>query len=158
MKYELFMILLFAVSLFNGLFTEAVKKILKEKKVNYSSNTITGCIAVVLSIAVGVCYVIITGAAVNATLIIWLVALVLLSWLSAMVGYDKVMQAITQIKTGKYTQVVAEAIDDVPDGALEETPDGMVKVYDEEGNVVAEITKEQADALAEAATTVKKEQ
>ena len=153
--YEVFMLMLFAVSVMNGLFTEAVKKILKEKKVNYSANTITGCIAIVLSIAVGVCYVIMTGAVVNAQLIIWLVALVLLSWLTAMVGYDKVMQAITQIKTGKYTQVVAEAADDVPDGALEETPDGMVKVYDEEGNVVGEITKEQADALAAVATTVK---
>jgi len=155
MRYELFMILLFAVSVINGLFTEAVKKILKEKKVNYSANTITGCIAVVLSVVVGVCYVIMADAAVNAQLIVWLVALVLLSWLAAMVGYDKVIQAITQIKTGKYMEVVAEATDDVPDGALEETPDGMVKVYDEEGNVVGEMTKEQAEMLAGAVTTVK---
>ena len=133
--YELFMVLLFAVSVLNGLFTEAVKKILKEKKVNYSANTITGCIAIVLSIAVGVCYVIMTGAVVNAQLIIWLVALVLLSWLAAMVGYDKVIQAITQIKTGKYTE--------------------MVKVYDEESGLVGEMPKEQAEKLAAAVTTVK---
>lgn len=66
---------------------------------------------------------------------------------------------------GKYTEelpdeeeraeIVAEATDDVPDGALEETPDGMVKVYDEDGRVVGKITKEQADTLAAAVTTVK---
>lgn len=67
---------------------------------------------------------------------------------------------------GKYTEelpddeedqaeVVAEATDDVPDGALEETPDGMVKVYDENGRVVGKITKEQADTQAAAVTTVK---
>ena len=30
---------------------------------------------------------------------VYLIALVFLSWLSAMVGYDKVMQAISQIKS-----------------------------------------------------------
>ena len=166
MMYELFMVLLFAVSVLNGLFTEAVKKILKEKKVNYSANAVTGCIAIVLSIAAGVCYVIMTGAAVNAQLIIWLVALVFLSWLAAMVGYDKVLQAITQIKTGKYMEAVAEITDgvvaaeptdDVPEGALDINPDGTVNVYDEDGNIVGYITKERAEELAAQVTEVAEE-
>lgn len=126
MMYELFMVLLFAVSVLNGLFTEAVKKILKEKKVNYSANTISGCIAVILSIVVCVCYVIMTGTVVNAQLIIWLVALVLLSWLAAMVGYDKVIQAVTQIKTGRYTHELPDA--EVVEETTDDEPDGMEKV------------------------------
>ena len=66
---------------------------------------------------------------------------------------------------GKYTEElpdeeeqvekVAEATDDVPDGALEETLDGMIKVYDKEGRVVGKITKEQAEILAASVMTVK---
>ena len=37
----------------------------------------------------------------NAKMAVILIALVLLSWLCAMVGYDKVMQAISQIKIAK---------------------------------------------------------
>ena len=95
------MVLLFAVSVLSGLFTEAVKKVLKEKKVNYSANTLTGYVAVVLSIVVWLGYVFITGATVTMQLVVWLVALVLLSWAAAMVGYDKVVQTMAQIKNKK---------------------------------------------------------
>lgn len=62
---------------------------------------LAGYVAVVLSIAVGAAYVIMAGAAVNAKMAVCLIALMFLSWLSAMVGYDKVMQAISQFKTYK---------------------------------------------------------
>lgn len=39
-------------------------------------------------------------AAISAQMVVILIALVLLSWLSAMVGYDKVIQAIGQIRGG----------------------------------------------------------
>lgn len=52
---------------------------------------------------------------------------------------------------------IAVATDDVPEGALEDNPDGTVKVYDESGNVVGSVSKDKAEELAEAATEVKTE-
>lgn len=37
----------------------------------------------------------------NEKMAVYLIALVLLSWLCAMLGYDKVIQAITQIRNGQ---------------------------------------------------------
>lgn len=67
---------------------------------------------------------------------------------------------------GKYTEelpseekeVVAYLTDNVPEGALEENPDGTLKIYDEHGNVVGSISKEKAEELAAAVTTVIKEE
>ena len=42
-----------------------------------------------------------TDALLNSKMAVMLIALVLLSWLCAMVGYDKVMQAVTQMKLNK---------------------------------------------------------
>lgn len=55
-------------------------------------------------------------------------------------------------------EVTAIATDNVPDGALEENPDGTIKTYDAEGHVVGSITKEQAEAAAAAVTNIKVEQ
>lgn len=52
----------------------------------------------------------------------------------------------------------AIATDNVPEGALEDNPDGTVKVYNEDGQVVGSIPKEQAEAMAAAVTTIKLEQ
>ena len=45
-------------------------------------------------------YLVITETAFNLKMAVYLIALVLLSWLAAMVGYDKVIQSITQFKKG----------------------------------------------------------
>lgn len=42
-----------------------------------------------------------------------------------------------------------ELTDDVPTGALEDGPNGEVKVYDEDGNQVGTISKEEAEAATE---------
>lgn len=52
---------------------------------------------------------------------------------------------------------IAMATDDVPEGALEDNPDGSVKVYDEDGNVVGSVTKEHAARLEAEVTTIKTE-
>ena len=54
--------------------------------------------SLVLSVAVGAAYIILTESAINAQMAVYLIALMLLSWLSAMVGYDKVIQAISQFR------------------------------------------------------------
>lgn len=101
MSMEFFLTLLIGVSVFTALVTEAIKKIMDEAGKVYKSNILAGVVSVVLSVLAGTGYIIMTEAQINAKMAVILIALVLLSWLCAMVGYDKVMQAITQIKVGK---------------------------------------------------------
>ena len=93
MTLEIFLMMLLVVSTLTGLVTEALKIWLDEHKKAYCSNTLAGYVAVVLSVAVGGAYTIMMA--------VCLIALMLLSWLSAMIGYDKVMQAIAQIRGKK---------------------------------------------------------
>ena len=86
-------------STLTGLVTEAIKKILAEHDKSYYANTLAGVVAMVLSIAIGVGYMLISNINFSAQILVYLIALVFVSWLSAMVGYDKVIQAISQFKT-----------------------------------------------------------
>ena len=101
MNLEIFLMGLLIVAIFTGLFTEGIKKFIEGTNVQLSSNVLAGCVAIVLSILVSVAYIILAEAVLNAQMAVYLIALILLSWLSAMVGYDKVIQAITQLKTIK---------------------------------------------------------
>ena len=98
MNLELFLLGLMIVSIFTGLFTEAIKKTLDEFGKTYHSNFLAGIVAVVLSDLVGIGYAIATETQINEKMAVYLIALVLLSWLSAMIGYDKVLQAIEQFR------------------------------------------------------------
>ena len=97
MTLEIFLLGLMIVSIFTGLFTEGIKK-LDEMTVKYHSNFLAGGVAVVLSTLVGAGYLILTETQINDKMAVYLIALVLLSWLASMVGYDKVIQAIAQLK------------------------------------------------------------
>lgn len=99
MNFEIFLLGLLIVSTFTSLVTEAVKKLLKENKIGYRANTLAAIISAVLSLAVGVGYVIATGIAFTAQIVVCIIALIFMSWLCAMVGYDKVIQVISQFKT-----------------------------------------------------------
>ena len=101
MSLSVFLMLLMLVSTFTGLVTEAVKKCLQEKGKTYYANALAGYTYVGLSIAVGAAYIILTSAAINEQMAVYLIALVFMSWLASMVGYDKVIQAISQFKAGK---------------------------------------------------------
>lgn len=101
MTLEIFLMMLLVVSTLTGLVTEALKIWLDEHKKAYCSNTLAGYVAVVLSVAVGGAYTIMMEVAMNEKMAVCLIALILLSWLSAMIGYDKVMQAIAQIRGKK---------------------------------------------------------
>lgn len=100
MTLETFLMLLMIVATLTGLLTEAIKKWLQERKKTYYANALAGYAAVALSFVVGIAYIVITEAAINAQLAVYLIALVFLSWIAAMVGYDKVVQTITQFKKG----------------------------------------------------------
>lgn len=101
MTLEIFLLMLLIVSTLTGLVTEAVKKWLQERDKGYYANALAGYVAVAMSIAVGAAYIILAQAVLNAQMSVYLIALVFLSWLSAMVGYDKVVQAISQFRSGK---------------------------------------------------------
>lgn len=100
MKYEIFAIMLLVISTLTGLVTEAVKKMCDERGTRTKPNTTAGVIALILSVVIGVAYIIFTGGAFTAQAIITIIALVFLSWLCAMLGYDKVVQTLTQIGLG----------------------------------------------------------
>lgn len=93
---------LLITSTLTGLATEAVKNILNEYNKQYQANTLAGIVSLLLSLGIGVGYIVVTNTALTAQVVITLISLVFMSWLCAMVGYDKVVQTITQIKhTGK---------------------------------------------------------
>lgn len=95
---DVFLVGLLVVSTLTGLVTEGVKKILIEHEINYKANTMAGIVALFISALAGLGYVIFTNTAITGQVIVCIVALVFMSWLSAMVGYDKVIQAINQFK------------------------------------------------------------
>lgn len=98
MNLEIFLLMLLVVSVLTGLFTEGIKNWMKERNKTYYPNALAGYVAVALSVLVDVAYVIVANAKLNAYMAVYLIALILLSWLAAMVGYDKVIQAIMQFK------------------------------------------------------------
>lgn len=98
MSYSIFLLGLLAASTLTGLVTEAIKKELDECGKSYKSNLLAGIVALVISAALAVGYTVMTETAWTAQLAVIATALVLLSWLCAMLGYDKVIQAIGQFK------------------------------------------------------------
>lgn len=77
---------------------EGIKKLLDKKSVDYSSNVMAAVTAVVISVALSAGYLIYTETMLNAKIGVELIALAYLSFLVATNGYDKVIQAIKQIK------------------------------------------------------------
>lgn len=96
MNLEVFLMGLFVVSSLTGLFTEGIKKWLTERNKTYHANALAGYVAIGLSIFVGGAYIILTGAMFDAQIAVYFIALVMLSWLAAMIGYDKIKQTISQ--------------------------------------------------------------
>ena len=98
MTLEIFLLGLMIVSIFTGLFTDGINKLLYEMRVKYHTNFLAGAVAEELSALVGAGYMVLTETQINDKMAVYLIALVLMSWLASMVGYDKVIQAIAQLK------------------------------------------------------------
>lgn len=95
---QIFLLGLLVVSVLTGLTTEAIKKVMTEYGKTYRANTLAGIVSAILSVAIGSAYIVLAGIGFSETAIIYLIALIFMSWLCSMVGYDKVMQAISQFK------------------------------------------------------------
>lgn len=100
-NFEYFLLGLLATSILTSLVTEAIKKTMDEHNKTYRANTLAGIVAVVLSAAISAGYIVMTGIPFTSQIVVCIIALILMSWLCAMVGYDKVVQAIAQFKTTK---------------------------------------------------------
>ena len=99
MTLQIFLTGLLLVSILTGLVTEAIKRILEEQKKQYYSNTLAGIVAVVIAVLVDIGYTVLNNMAFDVAWVVYLIALIDLSWLCAMVGYDKVIQALSQIRS-----------------------------------------------------------
>lgn len=99
-SFDVFLLGLMIISTLSSLTTEAVKKILASHNVKYHADCLTGIVAAILSAVLGVGYVILTNSTFNAQIVVCIVALVFMSWLCAMVGYDKVMEHLKTNKKG----------------------------------------------------------
>lgn len=98
MTFDYFAFALLIVSTLTGLVTEAIKAMLAENHIVVKRpNTLAGIVAIILCVALGVGYMLYTSAAWTVQIALTLVALALLSWLCAMLGYDKVIQTLAQL-------------------------------------------------------------
>ena len=82
---------------FTSLVVEGVKKLLDEKEVKYSSNLLAVIVSVVSTLIVSILYIVYKGIPFSAQVIVTIIALMIFSFLSATVGYDKIKQLIEQI-------------------------------------------------------------
>lgn len=98
-NFEIFLFGLLITSALTGLVTEAVKKIMVEHNISYRANTLAGVVSLILSAAIGAAYIVMAEITFTAQIAVYLIAHVFMSWLCAMVGYDKVIQTIGQFKT-----------------------------------------------------------
>ena len=98
MTVEIFLALLSVFTIVTSLCTQAVKKFLDSLEITYASNVVV----LIVSICIGAFgtsgFYILNDYAWTLYNITFIVLMILTNWVCAMVGYDKVMQAIQQIK------------------------------------------------------------
>lgn len=101
MTIQIFLILLTIFATLTSLCTEGIKKFLDGINVNYASNfVVLAAAALVGGIGTPV-YYILAGLGWTAANIMCIPLMMVANWLGAMVGYDKVKQAILQLKVRK---------------------------------------------------------
>lgn len=98
MSVQIFLILLTIFAVITSLLTQGVKKFLDGVKVKYASNIVVLIIAVLVGVGGMLIYYTLNGVPFIATNIIYILLMALANWLGAMLGYDKIKQAISQIK------------------------------------------------------------
>lgn len=87
--------ILLLCSIITGLVVESIKKMKGDVK---SPNILAAIVSVVVGIGISVGYILLKKIPFCTDTILYIVGIVGLSWLTAMLGYDKVVQAIMQVK------------------------------------------------------------
>lgn len=90
--------LILICSVFTGLITEGIKTMCKDMQKEYRPNILAGIVSIAVGAFVCIFYAVATKTALNAEYALFCVCLVVLSWLCAMLGYDKVIQTLSQLK------------------------------------------------------------
>lgn len=98
MNITLFITLLTVFSTVTSVCTEGCKKLLDDLKVTYASNILAFVIACVIGIGGTAIYYMIGSIEFNATNVVCMILMGVATSIGAMVGYDKVIQTIEQIK------------------------------------------------------------
>ena len=101
MTISLFMALLVVLALTVSLLTEAVKKLFEDTKVTYSSNVVVLIISIVVGIIGTAMAYISLGIAFTPPNVICMILMAVAVWVGSMLGYDKVLQMVEQIKNLK---------------------------------------------------------
>lgn len=97
MNVTTFLFLLTAFATITSLVTEAVKDFLDSLKIKYATNIVVLFIALLIG-GVGTSgYYLVAGIEFNSITIMYIITLGITNWIGAMVGYDKVKQAIEQL-------------------------------------------------------------
>lgn len=89
---------LLVITILTELTTLSIRKILDSFRVDYVSNLIAAFATIVIAVAFKALWAVYYAVAVDGKYLVETVALAYLSFLSATCGYDKVMQAIKQMK------------------------------------------------------------
>ena len=98
------MILLTITTAFTSLAVEGIKKMLNIDSKKVSLNVIAAVTSVICSLLVAFGYIILADIVLTPKVFVYIIALSLLSFLSATVSYDKVVQTIKQINVNKLTE------------------------------------------------------
>lgn len=93
---EKVMQLLLICSLMTGLITEAVKKSLPEKA-TYSKTLLAGIISIIVAVGVSIGYIILARVPVTQETVVYIIELIVMSWLCSTLGYDTVKKTVLQI-------------------------------------------------------------
>lgn len=97
MTVTVFLIILTVCAAATSLLVEGIKKFLDESGINYAANILVLIVALVAGCGATALYYVNCGIPFNALNSIYLALMGVANWLGAMLGYDKVKQAIAQI-------------------------------------------------------------
>lgn len=101
MTLSLFMALIVILAVAVSLITEAVKKFLDDAKKTYSSNMVVLVAAVIVGVGGTALAYLFLGIAFTLTNVLCMALMAIAVWVGAMLGYDKVIQMLEQLKTLK---------------------------------------------------------
>ena len=99
MNIENFICLLAIFATVTSLITEGVKKTLTALNVKYAANIVVLLVSLIVGGIGTFLFYIWKGYDMNVNSAIWIFLMTVANWLGSMVGYDKVIQTITQIKS-----------------------------------------------------------
>ena len=97
MTVTTFLLLLTVFATMTSLATEAVKKFLDGQRVRYASNIVVLIVALIVGCGGTAIYYVNYSVPFNALNSVYLALMGIANWIGAMVGYDKVKQAVIQL-------------------------------------------------------------